>query len=107
MAIRKGFKKYEYEDIRTDYAKLVYTNADSKEVESQFAGLSGKDIKAGTVIKVAKSTTAVTVSEASANDLTSANINKTVFLLSEDLKVGDYGFVYYIVEDINNLEDRA
>lgn len=98
--MKKGFKKYAYEDIRTDYFSLTT------------AATEGQSKVAGTII-------AVTITPASGDNpetrvlttdpttITAANLNKTQFLLAEDIKVGDSGFVYYIVEDSNNLEDRV
>ena len=88
MAIRKGFKKYEYEDIRTEYYNLTDP--------------ATADFKAGTIVKVASGAVAEGDAEPEQN-----TINKSVFLLAEDVKKDDLGFVYYIVEDVNNLEDRV
>lgn len=106
MAIKKGFKKYEYENIRTEYKNLTYTDASDKVQEVAYDNTDKKPISAGTVIKITTSNTAVTVADAVSGDITNANMNSTVFLLAEDLKIGDYGFVYYIVEDVDNLEGR-
>ena len=91
MAYKRGFIKYECEDIRTEYYNKLTTAASA-------------DIPSGTVVKVASG--AVAASGAT-SDLTAANINNTVFLLAEDVKKGDKGFVYYIVENIANLEERV
>ena len=78
---KKSFKKYEYEGIRTEYQPL--TTAASATIEARNA------------VKV--------TSGAAALDTTGTIDNKTIFLLAEDLKKGDLGFVYYIIEDVSNL----
>lgn len=78
---KKSFKKYEYEGIRTEYQPLTTAAAST--------------IEARNVVKVEGG--AATLDEDGVVD------NATVFLLAEDLKEGDLGFVYYIVEDVNNL----
>lgn len=78
---KKSFKKYEYEGIRTDYYPLTTAAAST--------------IEARNVVKVA--------SGAATLDASGTVNNTTVFLLAEDLKKGDLGFVYYIVEDVTNL----
>ena len=78
---KKSFKKYEYEGIRTEYQPLTTAAAST--------------IEARNTVKLA--------SGAATLDSTGAVDNKTIFLLAEDLKKGDLGFVYYIVEDVTNL----
>lgn len=79
---KKSFIKYEYEGIRTEYMPLT-TAAESK-------------IESRNVVKVTEGAVA---KDSGAID------NKTVFLLAEDINVGDLGFVYYIIEDEDNLVD--
>ena len=88
---KKAFKKFGHEDIRTDF----YAFSDSQNAPAEIQ-------TAGTLVKFNEGGTAV---EASDSDL--SGINKTTFLLAEDLKPEDNGFVYYIVEHVENLEDRA
>jgi hypothetical protein len=78
---KKSFKKYEYEGIRTEYYALTTAAA--------------ADIEARNVVKVASGAV-------SADSAGTVN-NSTVFLLAEDVKKGDLGFVYYIIEDVSNL----
>ena len=76
-----SFKKYEYEDIRTEYK--VLSSAAAADVESR---------------------TIVTAAGAVASDAGIDDVdNSTNFVLAEDIKKGDLGFVYYIIENKDNL----
>ena len=76
---KKSFIKYEYEGIRTEYQPLAAPA--SEKVESRnVVDATGR------------------ISDATID-------NKTAFLLAEDIKKGDLGFVYYIIEDVANLVD--
>ena len=93
--MKKGFIKFGHEDIRTDYKAC-----DTSHIAPDAIKLSGTVIKFNDTSKKAV--------DASDSDLMNAdNINNGVYVLAEDFKPNDNGFVYYIVENVANLEDRA
>ena len=77
-----SFKKYEYEDIRTDYKEL--TTSPTSKIDSR------------TIVTLDSGAISVAGSAADVD-------NDEVFVLAEDVKPGDKGFVYYIVENTSNL----
>lgn len=82
---KKGFIKYEYENIRTDYKNFTTTAlAPANKIEARnivkFDGTSNKLVTT-----------------------TDAVNNTSVFMLSEDVLPTDQGFVYYIIENNSNL----
>lgn len=77
-----SFKKYEYEDIRTDYKEL--TTSPTSKIDSR------------TIVTLASGAISAT---GDASDVD----NTEVFVLAEDVKPGDKGFVYYIIENTDNL----
>lgn len=105
--IKKGFKKFGHEDVRTTYKACDATHKapaeDNADLVNGPLNLLEGCLPAGAVIKFNAN---IAVS-AEAGDITDANINKTVFLLAEDFYSNDNGFVYYIVDNVANLEDRA
>jgi hypothetical protein len=76
-----SFKKYEYENIRTEYKEL------SSAAEAK--------VEARTIVTAA----GAVASDAGIDDVD----NSTNFVLAEDIKIGDLGFVYYIIENTDNL----
>lgn len=107
--LKKGFKKFGHEDVRTEYfacdANHKAPAADNADLVYSHINKLDACLPAGAVIKF-DGTSKAAIS-AGASDITAANINTSVFLLAEDFHVEDGGFVYYVVENISNLEDRA
>ena len=118
--VKKGFKVYGKQDIQTKY--FAFTDTDKLPPEDPATGSllvfgkinpQKKCIPAGALVKFdtsSKKLVPVTGSE---------TVNNTsVFLLAEDVyaskygsngkvsELGDPGFVYWVVEDVNNLEAR-
>lgn len=126
--IKKGFKKFEKEDIRTEYKACDTTH---KAPDDDHPDLVNGPLKflegclpSGTLItfkssaiyldsdgdrQVASEGAAFTVPAYTALPaIAGENVdNSSVFLLAEDFYSSDDGFVYYIVENLNNLEDRV
>lgn len=106
--LKKGFIKFGHEDVRTEYKLCDTTHIKPDDSNTDLVNgplKSKKCFPAGSVIKFDE-TTHKAIS-AVANDVTSGNINTSVFLLAEDFYSDDNGFVYYIVDNVKNLEDRA
>lgn len=88
---RYKFDKYAFEDLRTDRKEYdgVNTKAPDDVIPSrtavEFDSVSKK-------LKVATTT------------ISDTNKNSTVFILAEDVKPSDTGFVYWVIENIGNLE---
>ena len=116
--LKRSFKVYGKQDIQTKY--LAFDGTNKKPVANNNADLvlgkinpQKKCIPAGALVKFdtsSKKLVPVTGSE---------TVNNTsVFLLAEDVyaskygsngkvsELGDPGFVYWVVEDVNNLEAR-
>ena len=107
--LKKGFKKFGHEDVRTDYMAVDSTHKapddDNDDLVNGPLNFLEGCLPAGSVIKF--DTDSKNAISAIASDVTAANMNKTVFLLAEDFYSNDNGFVYYIVDNVDNLEDRA
>ena len=89
---KASFKKYEYEDIRTEYFNLTTPAAE--------------DIPSRQIVTVTSGAVAKTVNTTGHDkgDLVVNTINNTsIFMLAEDIKIGDKGFVYYIIDNKSNL----
>ena len=91
MATKK-FKKYEYEDIRTDY--LAFDSTDHKVQDSGV-------IPSRTLVEFDSDNKKLKVATTA---LSASNVNVSVFMLAQDVKASDYGIVYFVIKDINNLE---
>jgi hypothetical protein len=96
-----GFKKYEYENIRTDYKefndasfKVPTKTVDGKEVEI--------DAPAGSILIATTNHTHLATGTA----IPTKGSGETHYYLAEDVKVGDKGAVIYIIENVDNLEVR-
>ena len=82
---KKGFIKYEYEDIRTDYKNFTTDAlAPAAKIESR------------NIVTFDSSSKKLVTSTGTVN-------NTSIFMLAEDVLPTDQGFVYYIIEDPNNL----
>jgi len=92
---KKKFIKYAFEDIRTEYLPF-----DSEHVAP------GATIEARTPVEFygSSSSGSIAAYELVEADSSSSIDNSTVFLPAEDVKPGDYGMVYYIIENNGNLE---
>lgn len=104
MAHVKKFKKYEFEDIRTEYLPLDATHKANTQAPAV--------IPSRTLISFASADDTNTPKKflkyeiiPSATDIADDTKNKTVFMLAEDYKPGDYGIVYFVIENTSNLED--
>lgn len=107
--LKKSFKVYGKQDIQTKY--LAFDGTNKKPVANNNADLvfgkinpQKKCIPAGSLVKFDGTSKAVV--SATASDVTNANMNTTVYMLAEDLYPEDNGLVYWVVEDVNNLEAR-
>ena len=117
--LKRSFKVYGKQDIQTKY--LAFDGTNKKPVAHNNGDLVAgkinplrKCIPAGSLVKfdgTSKAVVAATEAEAKVDGA----INNSVFLLAEDLYApkdandttgGDPGFVYWVVEDVNNLEAR-
>lgn len=113
--LKRSFKVYGKQDIQTKY--LAFNTTDKLPVASTYTDLvlgkinpQKKCIPAGSLVKF-DGTSHKLVSATSSDTVN----NTSVFLLAEDLYVptydssgnvvdpGDPGFVYWVVEDVNNL----
>ena len=107
--LKKGFKKFGHEDLRTEYfncdANHKAPENDNEDLVGSYINRGKKCLPAGSVIKFDGSSKAAI--SAIASDITGTAINSTTFVLAEDFHTDDNGFVYYIVDNISNLEDRA
>lgn len=83
------FEKYAYEDIRTEYI-----NFDENHIAPEAI------IPSRTSVKFDGVSHRVVVAEEAVD-------NTTVYLLAEDVKPGDTGIVYYIIENTSNLVREA
>lgn len=92
---KKKFIKYAFEDIRTEYLPFDATHV-----------APGATIEARTPVEFygSESSGSIAAYELVAADSSSSIDNSTVFLPAEDVKPGDYGMVYYIIENNGNLE---
>lgn len=106
MAYVKKFKKYEFEDIRTEYLPLD----DTHKANTQAPAV----IPSRTLVTFAEAADTATVKKylqyeiiPSTADIEDDSKNKKVFMLAEDYKPGDFGIVYFVIENIDNLEDEA
>lgn len=95
---KKKFKKYEYEDIRTEYLPFDSTHVAPATV-----------IPSRTIVEFAAGTNVLKVSE---TPISNENKNSTVFMLAEDAvpattKPHQYGIVYFVIENVENLEEDA
>ena len=107
--LKKSFKVYGKQDIQTKY--LAFDGTNRKPVASNNGDLvlgkinpQKKCIPAGSLVKFDGTSKAVV--SATSSDVTNANMNTTVYMLAEDLYTEDNGMVYWVVEDVNNLEAR-
>lgn len=107
--LKRSFKVYGKQDIQTKY--LAFDGTNKKPVASNNADLvlgkinpQKKCIPAGSLVKFDGTSKAVV--SAIASDVTNANMNTTVYMLAEDLYPEDNGLVYWVVEDVDNLEAR-
>lgn len=133
MLLKKGFKKFGHEDVRTDYMAVDSTHKapDGNHPELVHGPLNFLDgcLPAGTIITFKSSAIYLKYDDATkqytrqdtdtgaaftvpANTALPAIASETVdnssvFLLAEDFYSNDNGFVYYIVDNVDNLEDRA
>ena len=95
---KKKFKKYEFEDIRTEYLPFDGTHVAPAAI-----------IPSRTIVEFAAGTNVLQVSE---TPISEDNKNRTVFMLAEDAvpataKPHQYGIVYYVIENVDNLEEDA
>lgn len=80
------FKKYEFEDIRTEYYAFDATHT-----------APTATIPSRTGVKFVSNVLTAT------DDTID---NESVFMLAEDVTKDDFGFVYYIIENTNNLDEE-
>lgn len=89
---RYKFDKYAFEDLRTDRAE--YDGENTKAPETVIPSRTAVEFDASSKkLKIATTT------------ISDANKNSTVYVLAEDAKPEDTGFVYWVIENINNLEE--
>ena len=107
--LKRSFKVYGKQDIQTKY--LAFNTTDKLPVDSTYTDLvlgkinpQKKCIPAGSLVKFDGTSKAVV--SATSSDVANANMNTTVYMLAEDLYPEDNGMVYWVVEDVNNLEAR-
>ena len=105
MAYVKKFKKYEFEDIRTDYLPLDATHKANTQAP--------ETIPSRTLVSFASADDTNSPKKylrneiiVSPTDIEDDTKNKSVFMLAEDYKPGDNGIVYFVIEHIENLEDE-
>lgn len=91
---RYKFDKYAFEDLRTDRTEFDGSNKIAPDTT----------IPSRTAVEFDASSKKLKVAETS---ISNDNVNSTVFVLAEDVKPEDTGFVYWIVENIKNLEELS
>ena len=96
-----GFKKYEYEDIRTDYKEFDTTDF-QKPTETVGDDEVAIDAPAGSILIATANHTHLATGTA----IPTPGTGETHYYLAEDVKVGDKGAVIYIIENRDNLEVR-
>ena len=107
--LKKSFKVYGKQDIQTKYLAFDGTNklsvaSDNGDLVLGKINPQKKCIPAGSLVKF--DGTSHKVVSAVAGDVTDAKMNTSTYMLAEDLYPEDNGFVYWVVEDVNNLEAR-
>lgn len=105
IATKVDFKKYEYEDIRTEYKSFTTAYAGEKPILSRTIVKIANNIVAKQTTEKGSTSTDPTASDISAAHTTNitAVSSGNAYVLAEDVKKGDLGFVYYIIDDTSNL----
>lgn len=86
------FDKYAFEDLRTD--RKEFDGVDTIAPEETIPSRTAVEFDA-TSKKLKVATTAIS----------DENKNVSVFVLAEDVKPSDTGIVYWVIENIKNLEE--